>query len=161
MACWTNDLVIMLRSLINDLDSSDYRYTDSRLQQLLVVAAMYVEQEIDFDTDYTIDVSGISISPDPVVAGDTVFSNFVVLKAACLADQGLYRTKALAAGIKARLGPAQLETVEHLSGFKELLTSGPCASYATLKKEYEFGDNLGIRAILSPFISNNFDPHSL
>ena len=160
MSCWSSSLVTMLRTFINDIDSSNYTYTDSRLQQLLVIAAMYVKQEIDFDTTYTVDVAQVTISPDPVDTGDDAFSNFVVLKAACLSDQGMYRSRALAAGLKARIGPAALDTVGHLAGFKELLTEGPCAAYVTLKKEWLFG-NAYVRAILGPFISNTFDPRSL
>ena len=54
-----------------------------------------------------------------------------------------------------------LETMEHMVGFRELLSQGPCAAYTKLKTEYEFGESRYIKAILSPFISNNFDPQSL
>ena len=59
--------------------------------------------------------------------------NLTVLKAACLADLSTYRTKAAMAGLKARCGPAVLETLEYTKGFKELLEFGPCKAYEELK----------------------------
>jgi hypothetical protein len=158
---WPDVTITMLRILISDIDDTNYDYSDDRLQQTLVVAAQLVNQEIDFDTSYTINVPLVTISPDPTVAPDDAFINFIVLKAACFIDQSTFRTKAAIAGLKARCGPTQLETMEHLKGFKELLTSGPCAAYTTLKSEWTFGNAQVVKAILSPFVSNNFDPRNL
>lgn len=162
MACWKDELVTMLRVLINDLGETP-SYSDSRLQQLLVVAARYVLQDMDFDTSYTININVPNISPDPVgtTTRDDAFANFTVLKAACLSDQSLFRTKALLEGITARCGPATLSIAGHLPGFKELITQGPCAAYLVLKQQYYLGDARGVRAIMSPFTGNNFNPEDL
>lgn len=159
---WETEGVLMLRHLINDVDAP-YDYSDARLETTIAIAARYVNTDIDFSTNYVIDVSTPDITPDPTdTASDgEEFLNFAVLKAACMLDISTLRIKALAAGIEAKCGPAVLKTVEHLAGFKELLTQGPCAAYDELKKQFKFG-NLGIcRAILSPFVNNNFDPLSL
>lgn len=156
---WQQEMVTMLRVLISDMDSECY--TDARLEQLLVLSGKYVQQEISFDTTYTISVAEISISPDPTSIPDEEFMNFTVLKAACLTDWNTFRQKALLAGLKARCGPAILETVGHLDGFKDLIDKGPCAAYEELKKDYQFGNTDTIRAVLSPFIGNNFDPSTL
>ncbi len=153
-------MTVMLRILVNDMDDTPV-YSDSRMEQMLVVAAMYVNTEISFDYDYTINITTPDISPDPTGNGDDAFTNFTVLKAACLTDQSTFRTKALAAGVKAKCGPAVLETLKHLDGFKQLLEVGPCAAYTELKKQWTFGNARLIYAILSPFTSNNFDPSSL
>ena len=79
---WTTDLVLMFRSLIGDLDSSSF--TDDRLQQILVVAAYNVQNDGDFSTTYTIDVSAKTISPDPYTTGDVDFSTLTIYKAACI-----------------------------------------------------------------------------
>lgn len=152
----------MVRILINDMSSTP-TYSDERLQQLIVVAARYVVQEIDFDVTYTVGVSVPSISPDPTSADtlDDVFANFVVLKAACLSDQSLFRTKALMEGITARCGPATLSVLGHLPGFKQLLNEGPCAAYTEFKRQYYLGNARGVRAIMSPFVSNEFNPDDL
>ena len=159
---WADVMLPMVRILINDYDDANYEYSDDRLIQTLVVAAQLVNQEIDFSTSYTINVPLVTITPDPTTGTiDNAFTNFTVLKAACFMDMSTFRTKAALAGLKAKLGPAVLETMEHLNGFKQLITIGPCAAYATLKNEWMFGNNVVVEAILSPFTSNNFDPQNL
>lgn len=159
---WETIMVEMVRVLIGDLDSPP-TYSDSRLETLLVVAAKYVQQELTFDTTYTITVTVPDIDPDPSATAtlDDEFTNFVVLKAACLADMSTLRTKAALAGLKARCGPAVLETLQHLEGFTILIEQGPCAAYKALKKEYQYGNTDMVRAVLSPFRGNNFNPASL
>ena len=49
----------------------------------------------------------------------------------------------------------------HLEGFKQLIESGPCASYEALKQQWIFGNTDLVRAVLSPFTSNAFDSSSL
>lgn len=147
----------MLRVLINDIDITNLTYSDDRLEELLVVSARYVQQDITFTTTYTISVSDVTITPDPV--DNEAFGNFVVLKAACLTDWSTYRQKALIAGVRARCGPTSLDVLgEHLAGFQTLLDKGPCAAYEDMKMKYQFGNPRAIRAILSPFRGNNFDP---
>jgi hypothetical protein len=152
----------MLRVLINDTEAPQ-TYSDARLQQIIVVAGQYVQQEISFTTTYTIDIGTPDISPDPTVTAtkDDEFTNFTVLKAACMTDWSTFRQKALLAGVRARCGPVLLETLKHLDGFSTLLEEGPCAAYEELKKDYQFGNTNVVRAILSPFRGNNFDPESL
>lgn len=158
---WQNEMVPMLRNIINDVDEDNYTYTDTRLEELLVVAAQLVVVDItNLSVTYTIDVTQFTISPDPTATRDNTFINFVVLKAACMSDQALYRSKALAAGIRARCGPVVMDTMKHMQGFKDLINIGPCKAYETLKFQEAFG-NSHVQAILSPFVSNDFDPRSL
>lgn len=159
MADIDSHIVIMLRTLINDLDSSNYTYTDDRLEQTIAVAAMYVNK--DLDKNYIIDVNGPEITPNPYEQGDDSFVNLVVLKAACIIDQGTFRTKAAVAGLMAKCGPATLQTLQHLDGFKELLTLGPCGAYQAALTDYKLGSGDLCHIILSPFISDDFDPQSI
>lgn len=159
---WTEDMVSMLRVIINDTESPQ-TYENDRLRNLLMVAAMYVKQEVDFDVVYTIGISNVTLAPDPTLTAtrDDSFTNLVVLKAACLTDQSTLRTKAIMSGIEAKCGPAMLKTLKHLDGFKELLTLGPCAAYEQLKHDYKLNDTTNLFGILSPFISDDFDPNYL
>jgi hypothetical protein len=157
---WFDDLVPMLRNIIGDYNPSDYTYTDVRLQELLVVAAQLVIVDVpNLATTYSVDITQLSISPDPTSPRYDAFINFMVLKAACMTDEGLYRSKALASGIKAKCGPAVIETMGHIAGFKDLITFGPCKAYATLKYEFIFG-NPNMKAVLGPFVSNTYYPPS-
>ncbi len=159
---WETTMVTMVRVLVNDTEAPE-QYVDSRLEQIIVVAAEYVQQDINLSVVYDINVDVPDISPDPTLPAskDDVFTNFVVLRAACIVDHSTFRTEAFRSGIKARCGPALLETLDRLKGFNTLLNEGPCKAYAVLKKEHNFGNDSIIRAILSPFISNNFDSRSL
>lgn len=157
---WDVTMITMLRTIINDDDETAYEYSDTRLKKLLTVAAQYVKQEVKLNVTYTVDVVAPDISPDPTLTAslDDTFTNFVVLKAACIADQSLFRTKSLVAGLRARCGPAIMETKDHLKGFRDLLDVGPCKAYDTLKDEHNFTDVSTIQAVLSPFVNNTFDP---
>lgn len=157
---WDVTMLTTLRVLINDTESPQ-SYTDARLKQIIVVAAQYTQSEINFANTYVIDVDNVTITPDPVVQNTTdskAFWTISTMKAACVVDQSLYRTKAILSGIKARCGPAVLETMQHIKGFKDLIDFGPCKSYETLKTEYEFGNATVGEVVLSPFVSNNYFP---
>jgi hypothetical protein len=159
---WSTKMTTMLRILINDADVP-YTYSDTRIKEVLAVAAHYVKEEIDFDTIYTVTISTPDITPDPTASAtqDDVFVNFIVLKAACIVDFSTFRTESLRSGVEARMGPAVLRTMDRLKGFSELLNKGPCAAYDALKAEHEFGNAQVCRVILSPFVGNQFDPDSL
>ena len=160
---WDKTMVTTLRVLINDTDDCP-TYTDTRLRQMIVVAAEYTQMEIDFTTTYAINIDSPNIAPDPVVENTTnsiEFWTISVMKAACIVDQSNYRTKAAISGIEAKCGPAVLKTALHIKGFRDLIDFGPCAAYESLKTEYEFGNSPVGHAVLSPFISNNFDPEHL
>jgi hypothetical protein len=157
---WQDETIPMLRVLINDLSASP-TYSDDRLEQTLIVAAKLVYQDIDISYTYTISIENVSISPDPTTNSDDAFLNFIVLKAACIADQSTFRTKAALEGIRAALGPASLSVGGHLPGFKTLLELGPCATYTEMKEQFEFGNVNIVKGILSPFVGNRFDPKTL
>ena len=157
---WQDDMTQMLRILIFDIESTP-TYSDARLEEMIVTAAHLVIQDINFSTDYTVSIMSQSITPDPTTSDDTEFVNFVVLKVACIADQSTLRSKVNSAGVSVKLGPASISTGTNLRGHEVLLNQGPCAAYDEMKWEYELGNANAIRAILSPFVGNNFDPRSL
>lgn len=155
---YLDNILALVRVLIYDLEDEP-TYSDERLQQVIMVAAYYVSSEVNWANDYIVDVSGEEISPDPT--DDSDFINMVALKAACLMDQGLYRTKAMLAGVRAKCGPAELETNNLLKGFMDLLSAGPCKAYEEFKFQYSFGRTDHLKAVLSPFVNRNFDPTNL
>lgn len=73
-----SNAIVYLRYLIDDVDESDYEYSDNRLSGLIFVAASYVNRDIN--GSYEINICGQTITPNP----DTNFINLVSLKAACL-----------------------------------------------------------------------------
>jgi len=155
---WRLEIPIIIRSIINDLDETDYTYSDERLQQLAVVSAQYVINEVNLSNNYVINISCPEITPDPTLLPnkDIDFISFVALKSVCLLDQSSLRTRAATEGIKAALGPATISVLGN-SSYQFLIANGPCKSYDNLILEYQMGNASILRGILSPFVGNNFD----
>lgn len=157
---WNIELPIIVRTLINDLSDTP-TYTNERLLQVLTVAAKYVQFDVTLDNTYNINVVNPDISPDPTVGNDDIFISLVCLKASCIIDQSSVRTKAALEGIRAALGPASLSVGGSLAGLKMILDHGPCAAYDELSSHWDVKEATAIRAVLSPFVGNRFDPTSL
>lgn len=163
MSYWDTEIPIIVRNLINDVDSTNPTYSDSRIKQLIVVAANYVVKDVNLTTEYTIDTININITPDPSAptSRDSTFVGLLALKSACLLDQSTFRTKAASEGIRTSLGSASLSVAGNLEGYKTLLQIGPCKLYDDLSMSHNIGDATAISAILSPFVGNKFDPEYL
>lgn len=158
MSCWQDQTLPLLRVMIDDMDNLNYFFSDRRLEQTLIVAAQFINQEIDFDTTYVVASNIMTITPDPSVAPDNAFMNFMVLKAACIIDVGSARVAAMTSGLEAKCGPAVMKTLRRMDGFATLLDKGACASYEQLKQEFRFGNVKWAAGILSPFVNSNLFP---
>ncbi len=163
---WQNTSLIMLRTMLNDAGCSTVKYTPQRLDDLLITSAYFLPIEINFNSSFVVNVETRTVTPDPGLTttsdGDE-FISFMVLKAACIADEGNFRTAALSQGVMARCGPAVLQTSSYGQYLGTLLNEGPCKSYEELKKRYNFSYNGGkiLRAVMSPFAANSFDPTNM
>lgn len=157
---WQTEIPIIVRTLINDV-SDQPTYSDARIAQVIAVAAKYVQFDVVLDHKYNVDLSNSSISPDPTDDRDEIFISLVGLKAACIIDQSTFRTKAAMEGIKASLGPASLSVAGHSSAWALILDKGPCAAYDELVSHWDVAQATTVRAILSPFVGNKFDPSFL
>lgn len=153
---WQDTAIPILRTLLNDAACGEATYSESRLEELCIAAAHFNVQELPFETTYTVSIPNASITPDP--ESDVTFINFMVLRAACISDHGLFRERALLSGIEARCGPTVLRTMQHVAGFQTLLLEGPCKAFQELKNSFIFGNTNIIRAVLSPFTGNEFQP---
>ena len=152
---WTDDMPTIVRYLINDLDTTNYAYSNGRVRQTIVVAAQLVLNEIDFDKTYTVTISTSGISPDPTAATkDDAFINLVSLKSACLIASSELRTKGLDA-IRVSDGSSSIDAGGILRGF-ELLSKDLCQRYENAKMQYKAGNSVAGQAILSPYESPNF-----
>lgn len=152
---WTDDMPTIVRYLINDLDTTNYAYSNGRVRQTIVVAAQLVLNEIDFDKTYTVTISTSGISPDPTAATkDDAFINLVSLKSACLIASSELRTKGLDA-IRVSDGSSSIDAGGILRGF-ELLSKDLCQRYENAKIQYKAGNSVAGQAVLSPYESPNF-----
>ena len=144
---WTTDLVLMFRSLIGDLDSSSF--TDDRLQQILVVAAYNVQNDGDFSTTYTIDVSAKTISPDPYTTGDVDFSTLTIYKAACILLGSEVKTEA-ANAISIKDGPSAID-LRGVTQSLSIMYNDICKKYDDLLNTYSYNNTLVGQAVLGPY----------
>jgi hypothetical protein len=158
---WQIEIPIIVRTLINDLDETNQIYSDERMLQAIVVAAKYVQFDINLENTYTLNIASPSITPDPTSINDDIFISLVSLKSACIFDQSMLRTKAAMEGIKAALGPASLSVGGSLAGLKLIIEQGPCAAYDELTSHWDVKEATAIRAVLSPFVGNKFDARYL
>ena len=144
---WNIDLVLMIRSLIGDLDRA--KYTDERLKQVLVVGAYNVINDADFSNTYSVDVASVSISPDPISENDTDFSTLAVYKAACILLGSEVKTEA-ANAISIKDGPSAIDlrgVTQNLS----IMYNDLCAKYDHLLKTYQYNNTLVGQAVLGPY----------
>ena len=151
---WYNELVLILRHLIDDLDSSSETYDDDRLEEVLIVAAQLMTTQVDFDNSYTIDVDLHSISPDPTSAGnkDDDFINLTCIKAACIILTG--EAKSLAAqSYTIKDGPSSISVKGAYDATKNLLDQ--MKLYLALAiQHYKAGNSVAGKAILTPYTSS-------
>ena len=144
---WNIDLVLMIRSLIGDLDHS--KYTDERLKQVLVVGAYNVINDADFSNTYTVDVASVSISPDPISESDTDFSTLTVYKSACILLGSEVKTEA-ANAISIKDGPSAID-LRGVTHNLNILYNDLCVNYDNLLKTYQYNNTLVGQAVLGPY----------
>jgi hypothetical protein len=164
---WQIEIPLITRTLINDL-SDKPMYSDERILQLTTIAAQYVLADINVSREYNIDIINQTITPDPSMpdpadplSKDHDFIGFVALKSACILDQSTFRTRAAMEGVRASLGPAVIAVAGNIRAYQILIAEGPCNTYQELRKQYEFGNANAIRAMMSPFVGNKFDPRAI
>ena len=103
---WQMDMILMLRSVIGDLDET--KYTDERLKQVLMVGAYNVQNDADFPNDYTVNVGQVSLTPDPVDTNDSDFTILTVYKSACILIGSEVKTES-ANAISIKDGPSAID----------------------------------------------------
>lgn len=145
---WTDEMIPMLRYLVNDIDSATY--TDARLQKQLSISARYVNQDI-FGNTYTVDVSGSgSISPDPTTDRNESFINLTVLHAGCMMARNEFKLASNQA-ILIKDGPSTLD-LKGRADSKKFVAEDLCKLYQDAKFNYavEQGGVAG-QAVFSTF----------
>jgi len=142
---WQDTIVPIVRGLVFDL-TSPYVYSCTRLEELVVVSAVLVIQELTFPISYTINLEAITITPDPT---DEDFIALVALRTACLISHGEHRDAAKKA-ISFKDGPAFVDTKERAKYLGDL-AEGACTAYARAKVNYQMGDGTLGRAIVGPY----------
>ena len=160
---WQNEMVRIVRHLINDLDSSNYTFTDDRLEESALVAAQLLLKEVDFDNTYTVDTDALDMSPAPTTLAtkDDAFINLVCLKSACVILGSEVRTNSLNA-IVVKDGPSSIDMRGIAAGLNNIYKD-MCAKYDHYVMQWKAGNSIAGQAILSPYspASDNVSRSSL
>lgn len=157
---WQGETIVMVRHLIDDLDPTNYTYSNDRIETALLVSAQIVQSEVDFEQVYTISVEECSISPDPISPRDDAFLNLAALKTAALIMMSEFKTHSLSA-ISVTDGPSTINFTA-VAGFIKTLYENAQKGYEKYKFNYLSGAASLGKAILSPYspgsdaISHNF-----
>ena len=147
---WQNEMTVIVRHLVNDLNSSDYTFTDDRLEEAILVSAQLSALEIDFENSYTIDVDSLTLTPDPTDSSnkDDSFINLVSLKTSQMLLSSELKTHSLNA-ISLRDGPSALDLRGIVTGLK-ILFDDINRRYEEAKTQYKLDGVVG-QAILGPY----------
>lgn len=154
---WQGEMTTIVRTLINDVDATNYTYSTERLETSILVAAQIVLLELDFENTYTVDVEQCYLNPDPTdpttglttVNKDDAFINLVSLKTACLIMGSEMKTQALNA-VRVSDGPSSIDYTAVATHVK-FLYEYACKTYEEYKFNYAAGNNAVGKAILSPY----------
>jgi hypothetical protein len=145
---WQNEITNIVRNLINDPDGDTY--ADSRVEQVILVAAQLLLNKVDFSNTYTIDVDLLSLSPDPTTVSpkDNDFINLVSIQAAVIFLKGEAKTLG-AMSYKVTDGPSSIDVSAAYKAVQEQAKEmQDLLDWAIL----EFGTgNSGGQAILTPY----------
>lgn len=157
---WETEAVPLLQLLINDMDDTARRYTDERLETVLLRTSMMVKRDGNFSADYIIDLDAGTITPDPGdrAAGtrDESFVNLMVLKAACF----ILRNEAIQAagqGIDIQDGSSRISLRGMVDG-KMKVAEDACENYDIGLRDFARGAVAGA-IILGPYRAySGFNP---
>ena len=129
---WQGQMSTILRYLIDDVDSSKYKFSDNRIETTLLVAAQLVNLDVDFNNTYTINVETCKLSPDPTETAtrEDAFINLVCLKAACVMVGSQVRSEA-ANSISIKDGPSAID-LRGVSSTLTVLYKDLCEKYDKL-----------------------------
>lgn len=148
---WQNEICLIVRHLISDLGSSDEMYSDSRIEEVILVAAQLLLGEVDFDNTYVIDADSLVISPDPTTAGskDDGFINLVSLKGATIILRGEMKASG-AQSFVIKDGPSTIDVKGVYQAKKEILKDMEEVLGRAIV-QFKIGDSRAGQAILTPF----------
>lgn len=152
MSCtWSEEIVTLIRTLIFDLDSTSYRYTDSRLRQVAIVAAHMLISDVSFSVNYSVNIANQSITPDPAAEAtrNDNFINLTAIKAACIIAMGEARD-AVSNGVTIQDSINKFSSTDKIKGMLELAKSGYCSQYENSKYDFSVAQTAIGVAVMSP-----------
>jgi hypothetical protein len=147
---WRSQIPLMVRHLINDLEPSNYKYSDDRIETSILVSAQMLTIETDFSNSYSIDIANGDLSPDPTAGDkDNAFINLTALKTACIIVGSELKTEASNA-ISIKDGPSAID-LRGVASTLMVLYKDLSDKYSKLLLDYRAGGSIVGHAILGPY----------
>lgn len=149
---WQVEIVRILRNIIDDTDATTY--SNSRLEEIILVAGQLLFSQVSLQNTYTIDVESHTMTPDPTTISpkDNDFINLLILKSAVIIVGSEVKTLT-AQAYRVTDGPATIDASSVYKAKMELLKN--------LKEDldkaivlYQMGAGSGGQAILTPYTRN-------
>lgn len=148
---WQGHISTIVRHLISDVDPTNYKYSQKRLETTILVAAQLFTTETDLKQLYSINIEQCELSPDPT-DNDTKDDDFLALvsfKCACIILGSEVRAEAGNA-ISIKDGPSAID-LRGVSSTLMALYKDLCEKYDQMLLDYRSGNSLGGHAILRPY----------
>jgi hypothetical protein len=141
----------IVRHLINDLDSPNYKYSDDRVETAILVASQLMIMNVDFNNIYDINVEACRLFPDPTDSEtkDNAFITLSCLRAACIIIGSEIRSESGNA-ISIKDGPSAID-LRGVTATLTVLYKDLCEKYEHLLLEYRAGSSVAGHAILGPY----------
>lgn len=146
---WQVEMVLRLRHMINDLADTP-RYSQNRLEELILVSALDVIVDVQFPTTYLSDLDAHVLTPDPTeVPRDDIFIALVCLKSACVLAGSEFNV-AGGQAISLRDGDSAIDLKGILQG-RKAVAENACKYYQEARWRYQLGQfGSGGQAIFTP-----------
>jgi len=108
---WENEMVLVLRHMIDDLDSSNYKFSDSRLEETILASTYILQADVEFLNAYQVNVDEGSLIPDPTTSNpkDDDFIALCTTQAAIILYRSMMKTYSLQS-IAIRDGQSSIDT---------------------------------------------------
>lgn len=148
---WQGQISTIVRHIINDVDPTNYKYNDKRIETSILVSSFLVQNDADFNNAYDVNVEQCFLSPDPTDA-ETKDNDFVVLVAmrtACLIIGSEAKSES-ANAISIKDGPSAID-LRGVSNTLVLLYKDLCEKYEAMLLDYRAGNSIAGQAILGPY----------
>jgi hypothetical protein len=142
-------MTIMVRVLINDLDETNYTYSNERIEQTTLVSAQIVNSLADFQNTYVVDLSQLTLTPDPTdTPTDNDYINLICLKAACIILNNETKTSA-GGSMLVKDGPSTIDTRASSTSLFNLYKD-VCDRFNQMMMDYKAGKSIAGQSILGP-----------
>jgi hypothetical protein len=155
----------IVRHLVDDLDATKYKYSPNRIETAILVSAQLTIMNVDFNNEYSINVEGCTLSPDPtdVDTKDDPFIALISLRTATIIVGSEIRSESGNA-ISIKDGPSAID-LRGVSATLTVLYKDLSDKYENLLLEYRAGSSVAGQAILGPYsagsdlVSRNYTDH--